>query len=59
MPLSTRADIADAIGGLMAAIEVIDLRAPEGISEEERALMGVAGDIWNAGIVLGPKITDW
>ncbi|MEM7255429.1 MAG: fumarylacetoacetate hydrolase family protein [Pseudomonadota bacterium] len=55
----TRGSVAQCVGAVMAAIEVIDSRAPEAISDADRALLGVAGNIWNAGIVLGPAVENW
>lgn len=55
----TRESVANAVGAVMAAVEIIDVRAPEGMTDGDRALLGVAANIWNAGIVLGPEIIDW
>ncbi|MCH9672963.1 MAG: fumarylacetoacetate hydrolase family protein [Gammaproteobacteria bacterium] len=54
-----RDKVSQAVGSVMAAIEIIDSRAPEDMADDERALMGVSANIWNAGIVLGPQITRW
>jgi 2-keto-4-pentenoate hydratase len=53
----TREDIAAAVESCMAAIELIeDLRYD--YKRLDAAAM-VAGNVWNAGVVLGEPVTDW
>ncbi len=55
----TRDAVAEAVGAVMAAIEVIDVRLPEGMDGLARTLTSVATNISNAGAVLGPPVTGW
>ena len=55
----TRESVAEAVGAVMAAFEVIDMRLPEGMDGLERTLTSVATNISNAGAILGPPVTDW
>lgn len=55
----TRAEIIDAIDAVMPAIEVLDLRLPDGLDDRQRALLGLTVGIWNAGVVLGDEVPDW
>jgi 2-keto-4-pentenoate hydratase len=55
----TRDSVSEAVGAVMAAFEVIDMRLPEGMDGLERTLTSVATNISNAGAVLGPRVTDW
>ena len=55
----TRDTVAAAVGAVMAAFEVIDMRLPEGMDGLARTLTSVATNISNAGAVLGPPVTDW
>ena len=55
----TRDSVAEVVGAVMAAFEVIDMRLPEGMDGLERTLTSVATNISNAGAVLGPRVTDW
>ncbi len=55
----TRESIAMHIGALMTAFEVVDMRpsgAPEGA---DPAVAAIVTNISNAGVVLGPAVTDW
>ena len=55
----TRDSVAEAVGAVMAAFEVIDMRLPEGMDGLARTLTSVATNISNAGAILGPPVTDW
>ena len=55
----TRDAVAEAVGEVMAAFEVIDMRLPEGVHGLVRTLTSVATNISNAGAVLGPPVSDW
>ena len=55
----TRRSVAEAVGDVMAAFEVIDMRLPEGIHGLVRTLTSVATNISNAGTILGPPVADW
>ena len=55
----TRESVAEAVGSVMAAFEVIDMRLPEGLDGRGRTLISVATNISNAGAILGPPVTDW
>ena len=55
----TRDAVAETVGEVMAAFEVIDMRLPEGVHGLVRTLTSVATNISNAGAVLGPPIADW
>ena len=55
----TRDSVAEAVGEVMAAFEVIDMRLPEGVHGLVRTLTSVATNISNAGAVLGPPASDW
>lgn len=55
----TRESVAGAVGAVMAAFEVIDMRLPEGMDGLARTLTSVATNISNAGAVLGPPVADW
>lgn len=55
----SRDKVAEAVGAVMAAFEVIDMRLPEGMDGLTRTLTSVATNISNAGAVLGTPITDW
>ena len=55
----TRESVAESVGAVMAAFEVIDMRLPEGMHGLDRTLTSVATNISNAGAVLGPPVTDW
>ena len=52
-----RGSAAGAVGALMPAFELVDDR---GADYSDLYFLGVVADnAWNAGIVLGPEITDW
>ena len=52
-----RAGVADAVGALMAAFELVDDRRAD---YSGLFFLGVVADnTWNAGVVLGPQVTDW
>lgn len=51
--------VTPAVASVMAAIEVIDARAPADMADRDRALMGVAANVWNAGVVTGPPVSAW
>lgn len=55
----TRASVAEAVGDVMAAFEVIDMRLPGGVHGLVRTLTSVATNISNAGAILGPPVSDW
>lgn len=55
----TRDSVAESVGEVMAAFEVIDMRLPEGVHGLVRTLTSVATNISNAGAVLGPPVSDW
>ena len=55
----TRESVAEAVGAVMAAFEVIDMRLPGGLDGPVRTLISVATNISNAGAVLGPRVEDW
>jgi 2-keto-4-pentenoate hydratase len=55
----TRDLVAEAVGEVMAAFEVIDMRLPEGVHGLVRTLTSVATNISNAGAILGPPVSDW
>ena len=48
-----------AVDAVMPAFEVIDSRGPEIQDPRARMLASIATNISNAGIVLGPPVTDW
>jgi len=49
--------VADAVGALMAGIELVDDRYVA--FPELSAPLLIADDFFNAGVVLGPEVTDW
>ena len=52
-----RASAAQAVGALMPSFELVDDR---GADYSNLFFLGVVADlVWNAGVVLGPQITDW
>jgi len=55
----SRDEVIRAIEAVMPAIEVIDMRAPEGLNDQERALLGLTVGCWNTGIVLGAEAPNW
>jgi 2-keto-4-pentenoate hydratase len=54
-----RDSVAKAVGDVMAAFEVIDMRLPQGVHGLVRTLTSVATNISNAGAILGPPVSDW
>ena len=53
----TRERVAEAVGALMPAFELVDDR---GADYSNLYFLGVAADnAWNAGVVLGPERSDW
>ncbi len=52
-----RAKAAESVGALMAAFELVDDRAADYSDIHFFSL--VADNAWNAGVVLGPEVTDW
>jgi 2-oxo-3-hexenedioate decarboxylase/2-keto-4-pentenoate hydratase len=55
----SREQVADAIGALMVAFELIDDRHADYTQFASHILSGLADNAWNAGIVLGPPATEW
>ena len=55
----TRDSVAEAVGDVMVAFEVIDMRLPEGVHGLVRTLTSVATNISNAGAILGPPVSNW
>ena len=52
-----RASVAEAVGALMPAFELVDDRDAD---YSDLFFLGVVADnTWNAGVVLGPQVTDW
>ena len=53
----TRASVSQAVGALMPSFELVDDR---GADYSNLFFLGVVADsVWNAGVVLGPQLTDW
>lgn len=56
----TRASLVDAIEFLATAFEMVDFRgAAAGTGPDAAAISGICTNIYNAGAVLGPAVTDW
>ena len=55
----SRARVAEAIGTVMAAFELVDDRNANYAHLAVQILSVIADNAWNAGIVLGPPVTDW
>lgn len=53
----TREVVAEAVGSLIAGIELVDDRYES--FPDFRAPVLIADDFFNAGVVLGPEVTDW
>ena len=52
-----RSRAAEAVGALMPAFELVDDRSAD---YADLSFLGVVADnTWNAGVVLGPEVTDW
>ncbi len=54
-----RQRIEGAVESVMAAFEIIDGRGSEIQDPQARLLAGIATNISNAGVALGPAVTDW
>jgi 2-keto-4-pentenoate hydratase len=54
-----RARVAEAIGTVMAAFEIVDDRNANYAQLATQIFSVIADNAWNAGIVLGPPVTDW
>ncbi len=54
----TRDKVAQAVGAIMPAFEVVDMRTPD-LQGMARALTAISTNISNAGVVLGPAVADW
>ncbi len=54
----SRDSVADAVTAVMAAFELIDDRNAD-YSKLPAQMPSLVADNWNAGIVLGPAVTDW
>jgi len=52
-----RASVAEAVGALMTAFELVDDRNAD--HAKMSFLDAVGANVWNAGIVLGPQVADW
>lgn len=53
----SRASVSQAVGALMPSFELVDDR---GADYSNLFFLGVVADsVWNAGVVLGPPVTDW
>ena len=55
----TRDSVADAIGTVRAAFELVDDRHADYAQLAPHIFSLLADNAWNAGIVLGPAVTDW
>jgi 2-keto-4-pentenoate hydratase len=55
----SRSDVAEAVAGVMAAFELVDDRAADYSQLAALVLTIIADNAWNAGIVLGPPVSDW
>ncbi len=55
----SRDQVANAIGAVMAAFEVVDDRAADYATLAAQVLTLIADNAWNAGIVLGVPVADW
>lgn len=51
--------VAEAVGAVMVAIELLDDRHVNYSLLADQVLSGIADNIWNVGIVLGVPISDW
>ncbi len=54
-----REKVSEAVESLMTAFEVIDNRRTPGQEQRTQFISAVAGNISNAGVVLGDPVTDW
>ena len=55
----TRASVAEAIGAVMPAFELVDDRHADYTKIADNILTLLADNAWNGGIVLGSPLTDW
>lgn len=55
----SRDTVADAVGAVMAAFELVDGRNADYTQLAAQVLSVTADNAWNAGIVLGPALTSW
>lgn len=55
----SRGQVAEAVGALMPAFELIEDRNADYSQFASQALSAIADNVWNGGIVLGPPITAW
>ena len=55
----TRDSVAEAIGSVMAAFELVDDRHADYTKIADHILTLLADNTWNGGIVLGSPLTDW
>jgi 2-oxo-3-hexenedioate decarboxylase/2-keto-4-pentenoate hydratase len=51
--------VSEAVDFLTAAFEIIDVRRTPGQDPRAQFLTGVAGNVYNAGVVMGKPVTDW
>ena len=54
-----REEVADAVGAVMPAVELVDDRNADYAQLGAHILSFIADNAWNAGIVLGPPVADW
>ena len=54
-----RDSVADAVGTVLAAFELVDDRHADYTQLAPHIFSLLADNAWNAGIVLGPAVTDW
>ena len=54
-----RDKVSAAIASLTVAFEIIDIRRTPGQDPNVQFMTGVAGNIFNAGVVLGEPVSDW
>ena len=55
----TRDDVADAVGSVMAAFELVDDRNADYTKIADNVLTLLADNAWNGGIVLGSPVENW
>ena len=55
----SRESVADAVAAAMTAFEIVDDRAKDYSKLAEMVLSEIADNASNAGVVLGPPVTDW
>jgi 2-keto-4-pentenoate hydratase len=54
-----RGNVADAVGLVMGAFELVDDRKADYARLATQVLSSIADNSWNAGIILGPGVADW